>query len=466
MEETINERKANPVLKFFGSVKLAIVLLILLAVFSVAGTMIPQKEGAMEFIQGLNPATFNLLDFFGLFDLYHAGWFRLLIGLLALNLVVCSIERFPSAWRRVKARPSVDRSQPFENLPDTLVISTDSGYEEALRISQNLLKKRFRTLRSERKKDRVFFLAEKGSFSHLGVFLVHLSVLVILIGALAGSFFGFEGFVKIAEGETVDSIMPRSGNQSFSPGFEIRCDKFTVEFYDNGSPREYRSAVTFLVGGKEVEKRDILVNHPVTFNGITFYQSTYEKVAGRGLRIKLSKEGGKEDLKPIDAEIGQQIQLPGKEGFFQVLDIRHMGTAPAALVSVETGKGEPTRFWIFENFELIRSRLPEQMIKSPRFDPSAFKPYTFSLLGVQERYATGLQANQDPGVPIVWAGFILIVLGFIVTFFTSQQFVRVLVEKKNNKTVIMVTGSASRNRPALDRDLQRLVEDIRSLLAA
>jgi len=106
------------------------------------------------------------------------------------------------------------------------------------------------------------------------------------------------------------------------------------------------------------------------------------------------------------------------------------------------------------------------MINSPKFDPAAFKPYTFLLLGVQERYATGLQANQDPGVPVVWAGFILIILGFIVTFFTSHQTIRMFVENKGKKTVIRVTGSASRNRPALDRDIQRLAEDIRSLFAA
>ena len=456
---------SNPVWKFFASVKLTIVFLVLLAIFSVAGTMIPQKEGAMEFVQRLNPTTFNLMDFFGLFDLYHAGWFRFLIAMLVLNLVVCSLERFPSAWKRVKARPSVERTKPFEELPDTLLISTERGYQEALGNCLNLFKKRFSAFRSEETGYGTFFLAEKGRFSYLGVYIVHLSVLVILIGALAGSFFGFEGFVKIPEGETVDSIMVRGGNQSLSPGFEIRCDRFTVEFYENGSPKEYKSEVTFLSGGKEIEKRDILVNHPATFKGITFYQSTYEKVAGKELRIKLRK-GLDEDLETIDAEIGKKMELPGKEGFFQILDVRHMGTVPAALVSVEIQGAEPTRFWIFEDFEHIKSRLPAQMINSPKFDPAAFKPYTFLLLGVQERYATGLQANQDPGVPVVWAGFILIILGFIVTFFTSHQTIRMFVENKGKKTVIRVTGSASRNRPALDRDIQRLAEDIRSLFAA
>jgi cytochrome c biogenesis protein len=428
--------------------------------------LIPQKEGAIEFIQGLNPNIIKILEFIGLFDLYHAGWFRLLIGMLAINLVICSIDRFPSAWKRFAASPSVDRIHQFEDLPDNLMFSVNASVWQSCERISTLLNRRYRRVRFKENNDRFFFLADKGRFSHFGVYILHLSILVILLGSLVGSFFGFEGFVRIPEGEKVDSIMLRNGTASISPGFEIRCDDFTVEFYENGAPREFRSTLTFLIEGKELEKKDILVNHPVVFGGITFYQSTYERVAGKLIRLKITtSEGGKID-ESLTLEIGQKIDLPGKEGTFDVLEVRHMGSVPAALISVETGKSDPTRFWIFEGFETIRSRLPEQMLRSPRFDPKAFKPYIFVLEEVQMRYATGLQANRDPGVPLVWSGFFLITAGFILTFFSSHRHIRVLVEKGKNKVHVKITGSASRNRFALERELQRLVQDIKSLFPA
>lgn len=462
MNKTDKEKEANVIWRFFSSLRLTIALLIVLAAFSVAGTLIPQKEGAMEFIQRLDPSTVRLLETLGLFDMYHAAWFRFLIGMLALNLIICSLDRFPSAWKRFKAQPSVDRSQPFEDLPPEQVIEVTEPYLDAVKKVKGLLSSRFRRLRTKEEASRTFFIADKGRFAHFGVYLVHLSVLVILVGALVGSFWGFEGFVRIPEGDTVDSIMLRNQRGAVSPGFEIRCDRFTVEFYENGSPKEYMSELTFIVDGKEVEKRRILVNHPVTFGGITFYQSTYEQTAGRELRIGIKGAPLPQPL-VLSLEIGKKAELPGKEGTFEVIEVRHMGSVPAALISVAPVKGEPVRFWILEGFEEIKARLPEQMVSSPRFNPSAFKPYTFILEEVQQRYATGLQANRDPGVPLVWAGFFLITAGFIVTFFTSHRYVRILAMKEGDITKIKATGSSSKNIVSLEKEIKALVEDLKAL---
>jgi cytochrome c biogenesis protein len=463
MNKANKEKEANLIWRFFSSLRLTIALLILMAAFSVAGTLIPQKEGAIEFIQKLDPSTVRLLDTLGLFDMYHAAWFRSIIAMLALNLIICSLDRFPSAWKRFKAQPSVDRSQPFEDLPSDQVITVKEPYLDAVRKVEGLLASRFKRLRSKQDGSRAFFLADKGRFAHFGVYLVHLSVIVILVGALVGSFWGFEGFVRIPEGDTVDSIMLRNQRGAVSPGFKIRCDRFIVEFYENGSPKEYISDLTFIVEDKEVEKRRILVNHPVTFGGITFYQSTYEQTAGRELRIGIKSPSLPHGPLAMNLEIGKKAELPGKEGTFEVLEVRHMGSVPAALISVNPLQGEPVRFWVFMGFEEIKARLPEQMISSPRFNPSAFKPYTFSLEEIQQRYATGLQANRDPGVPFVWAGFFLITVGFIVTFFTSHRYLRVLAIKEGDITRIKATGSASKNMLSLEKEIKALVEDLKAL---
>src|SRR3990170_587754 len=93
-------KKTNVLWSLFTSVKLTLGLLIVLAVVSIFGTVIPQQEGAMELAEHLSPGLVNILISLQLFDMYHSLWFRLIIGTLALNLIICSLDRFPAAWKR------------------------------------------------------------------------------------------------------------------------------------------------------------------------------------------------------------------------------------------------------------------------------------------------------------------------------------------------------------------------------
>ena len=114
--------KKNPVRSFFASVKLAIVLLILISVASILGTLIPQQEAAGPFISRLSPGVADVLRGLQLFNVYHSAWFMILMALLAANLVVCSLDRFPMAWKRFRQVSEPDREDLFEKIPSDQVI--------------------------------------------------------------------------------------------------------------------------------------------------------------------------------------------------------------------------------------------------------------------------------------------------------------------------------------------------------
>ena len=135
------QSKSNPniVWNFLSSVKLTIVLLILLAIVSILGTLIPQGQDAADFAKTLSPATFRFFSTLQLFDMYDAPWFRLLIGVLALNLVVCSIARFSATWKRFNAKPAPDRSKPFENnAPEDALLVNLSAEDTAARVRKDI----------------------------------------------------------------------------------------------------------------------------------------------------------------------------------------------------------------------------------------------------------------------------------------------------------------------------------------
>ena len=465
MKKPDRKKGANTVWNIFSSVKLTISLLIILALVSIIGTLIPQGQGAVEFAHNLSPGTLRFFSSLNLFDMYHSVWFRILIATLALNLMVCSIDRFSGTWKRFTARPRPDRSKPFEDLPPDLTFRAESSLNEAGDRVGRFLGSRFKRTRSAESKDRVSFYGDKGRFSHFGVYLVHLSVLFMLAGSLVGSFLGFEAFVNIAEGERIGKVALKKGGISMDLGFEVLCDRFFVEFYDNGAPKEYRSDLRFFFDGKEVKKASTRVNHPVQFRGVTFYQSSYGTIPVNTVLLKIARKASERKETSVTAEIGKKIALPGEEGHFQVLDIKvdlKGILGPAALISVLPENGKEVRFWLFLDQEKLKDRFPPQMLKSPMLNPSAFAPYTFFLKELKMRYYTGLQVNRDPGVSVVWIGCFLMIIGFIVAFFTSHRRVWIRVLKTKKGVRISVAGTASKNPVGLERELRQLTSNLKN----
>ena len=462
MKNAQSKKKPNAIWEFLSSVKLTIVLLILLAIVSIAGTVIPQGQGAAEFAKNLSPAMFRFLSTLQLFDMYNAPWFRLLIAFLALNLVVCSIDRFPSTWKRFSSKPAPDRRKPFENntKEDCLEISVD-GNTASKRV-EKILKSGYKNVRQKTSGTDHFFYGDKGSLSYFGVYVVHLSVLLILVGGLMGSFFGFEAYVNILEGEKTDRVIIQKTMKPLPLGFEVRCDKFSVEFYKTGAPKEFKSKLTFLVNGKDVRKNDLLVNHPVEFGGVTFYQASYGSVADKEAHLRIDGKSNKPFSSEITVKGNISYPLPGDQGSFKVVDMRNdiMHLGPAVLISIKPNTGEPVEFWVFKNYDAVQKKLPPPMLASPKFNPEAFSPYRFSLESLQTVYYTGLQANRDPGVPVVWAGCFLMVSGLFVTFFMSHKrmWVRVLDQGKGAK--IEVAGTTNKNPVGLQKELMHLMANL------
>ena len=97
-------KNRNPIWDFFASVKLALFTLFFLATTSVIGTIIPQKETAQWYIDRYGEASANLFQILSITpDMYSSGWFLSLLGLLCINLIICSLDRFPGVWRQIKA---------------------------------------------------------------------------------------------------------------------------------------------------------------------------------------------------------------------------------------------------------------------------------------------------------------------------------------------------------------------------
>jgi len=467
MKNSNKEKGINILWSILSSVKLTLILLIILAITSIAGTLIPQQEGAIEFARGLSPGLLKLFRALQLFDMYHSFWFRLIIGFLAFNLVVCSIDRFPATLKVFRTVPKPDRMKPFENVAPERNFLVEGKTEDIADDVTELLRTHYKKIQCKNTEKGHFFYGEKGRRSYFGVYLVHLSILIILIGAIIGSLFGFEAYVNIAEGETVDTVRLRKNNIPRKLNFSVHCEKFTVDFYDNGTPKEYRSDIRFINDGKTERKGSLLVNHPMTYRGITFYQASYGSIPGDKVRLNVRREGNESKISTLEVETGKPTPFPANDGQFVVTDIRDdfMRMGPAARIVIAPPEGEEIHIWLFQHHEMITKRFPGIFEKFPKLNPGIYKPYVFSLVNIENIYYTGLQVNKDPGVSLVWIGCFIMVAGFFITFFMSHRRIRVRVSKTKGKTRICVTGMTNKNPVGLERELEQITHTLRNELS-
>lgn len=458
--------KRNPFWDFFSSVRLTIALLILLAVASIIGTLIPQQDEAARMAHGMSPALVQLFSTFQLFDVYHSFWFRIIIAALGLNLFICSLDRFPVTWKRFKGHDGMDRSSVFKDVPPQRVFSAAGEKAEATRRVAQAIKRRYRNVRIKNSDQEDLLYAEKGRYSHFGVYLTHLSVLFILIGGMIGSFFGFQAQINIPEGGSEDTVFLRRTGQPKGLGFSVRCDSFTVEFYENRMPKEYRSELSFLENGQVVQKASLLVNHPAEFRGVTFYQASYGTTAGDKVALRIEKEGSPKKETAVEARKGVPFKLPDDGGEALITDVQpdFMRLGPAAQIQIKPDSGEPVLFWIFLNSQAIGEQVPGLFERSPRFNYRAFKPYSFFLQDVQSKYYTGLQVNRDPGVNLVWIGCIAMICGFFLAFYASHRRLWVRVREKGKRVEVSVAGRSTKNRPAMNSELDRWGASLKDIL--
>ena len=473
---TDSDKTMDSIWKFFSSLRLTIVLLLTLAITSVIGTVLPQNESPDAYRQAFGDAGYGLFNFLGLFDMYHSWWFLLLLLLLAVNITVCSIHRLEATWKIIFRRAAKFRIESFRNNKSRVEFNVSRNSETMTPIVESYLSRHYRdSIRQNSPSGSVFF-AEKWRWSRLGVYIVHFSIILLLIGAIIGSIFGFDAYVNIPEGESTGTVRLIRNGEPLDLGFRVRCNNFDVSFYDSGMPKEFRSSLTLLDGNEEILTRDILVNKPLRFRGINFFQSSYGEMPPSGqsqsspqsVNLNITSKATSRTY-PLRTGIGQTLQIPEDLGTLQLrelisnYDFSGNDLGPTLVGSLVQKDGTQVELVLPLNFPTF-----DRMAQ--RLDPARSDAVLITVAGIEggtpgsqeQRYYTGLQVTKDPGVGIVYAGFILLLAGCTVAFFLSHQQVCIEVTSVKNKTRIAVSCRSNKGKPGMMRKAEEIREKLQS----
>jgi cytochrome c biogenesis protein len=428
-----------------GSLKLTLFVFLTLAVFSIIGTLLPQGMTERELHERFGPGLGHWIESMGFHDVYRTGWFRFLLLLLCVNLIVCSLQRLPKTLRLMRHEEGEVNPGKLLKLSHSVELTTHLPWEEATSRLTRVLTDGFAPPRISHHSDTYTAYAIRGKWSPLMVYVVHFSVLVVLAGALLGSIFGFKGFMQILEGESSDEVILTSGHQQITLPFKIHCDDFDVSFYDTGAPKEFRSDLTVLSDDQPVHRQTIRVNDPMSYAGITFYQSSYGSTL-KLAELELSDKAAGTSQK-VTLRFRETALIPGTRDRVQLVqyqpDFSRFGPAVGVVLQKE-GQEESSGSWILVNM--------------PDFHGNRIQNYHVKVLRTEASQYTGLQVKKDPGVWLVYAGFTAMIVGIGLACYTSQRKIWIWAAPKGNVQRIVIGGRANKNSLAFEAEFTQLCE--------
>lgn len=389
-------------LPLLADLRLAILLLLAIAVFSISGTVIEQGQ-SLGFYQANypeHPALFGFLTWkvllaIGLDHVYRTWWFLALLILFGSSLSACTFTRQFPALSAARRWQFYRQPRQFEKL--ALSAELDTGSLESL---GSLLKQR----RYEVFQETNCLYARKGLIGKIGPIVVHASMLLILLGAIWGALTGFMAQEMVPSGETfqvsnITQAGPWAGPQ-LPQDWSVRVNRFWIDYTPEGGIDQFYSDLSVLDSqGQEIDRKTIHVNQPLRHERVTLYQADWAIAA---VRVRVNNS--------------PTLQLP-----MAPLDTGGKGRI--------WGTWIPTKPDLSSGVSLIARDLQGMLLiydTSGKLVSTVRAGMSTVINGVNVAIvevvgSTGLQIKADPGIPIVYAGFGLLMLGVVMSYVSHSQ---------------------------------------------
>jgi cytochrome c biogenesis protein len=430
---------------FFASVKVAWILIILIALASIAGTLIEQESlyndwrpPELYYPERYGAIWGPLFMKLGLTHAYSSLWYVTLVVLLVINLIICSFQRLVPLHKML-VKPQVWKLPHFIHRQE-VVIEQEGTLAEA---EAKLKKRGFKVLREGE-----CLYADRGRISRYGPYIIHIGLIICAFAAFAKAIPGWDETrdVWIQDGQTVK--VPDTN-------FAITNKKFTVEFYENGAPKRYATEAVVSENGETKATKTIEVNHPLEWAGWEIYQSSWREEPGTAYL---------DVVNAIDNSVLTTVAL----------DLRQ----PEASYPLPGGYTLAVRDYLHD-FQLDpETKQPVNgsfEVKNPAFrveflDPSGkvvgaaahlvfgkdapiyTGPLYLKTAKVEPKLFTGLKLHKDKTAPFMFGGLFVVLGGLAITFFLFHY--QVWVREEDG--IILVGGRAYKNKYGLKQELNRL----------
>lgn len=410
--------------RFFSSIKLALILILVIGAFSLVGAFLPD------------------------IDMFHSWWFLGAGALLTLNIFVCSVNRWSNIRNSLNGG-AIKQKDTFYTTGNSRaeISAVPQGHAEAAKIPGKVLRQHGYRVRVENDKDHTYIAADKNRYFRLGTYVSHLSLILLVLAYILGSYLGFRNLdFTIAEGETREI--------GYNTGLAVKLISFVDEYYPDNTPKDYRSEVILYENGQEVRQAQVRVNYPLSYKGVRIYQSFF----GSAVRMQI-RQGDIilfQGNVPLDNVIESQgiqryvgfIEMPGTG-----LTIRLIGSAvnasdpmiPRGQLAVD----------MRQNGTQVGLKLAQKGV------PVTINDTEFTYQA--DTRFSGFQVSSDPANVFIWIASSLFILGISLVFYFPYRQIWVLSKSQTaGNTQMLIRMGAAKGFNA--SELESLAKEIRKNL--
>ncbi len=492
-------------LNFLSSVRLGVVLLCILVALSMIGMLIIQQNvsGFDTYFASLTPAERIVFGTLGFFDIYHSWYYNLLLLLLSLNIILASIDRFPSMWEQYFSKPKLTATRDWLLGQKENAVIENYGTDvssEADRIRSVFRKHGLKATVSEKQittyqiddagiKDfdkkvvtpvTVIF-GESGRINRLGAYIVHVSLLTLFLGHFVALRTGFDADVRMIPGDATDKIQMIQFDLDKKEKFDVQlpftmtCTDIQQKLVDPGGSIDVTNTLDWRTQMKVDDPEygtiiaDISMNKPFTYRGYRFFQAQTIPVGhARNIKLEVTPEGSGQPFY-VDIPRMGSVTLPDGtlieyDQFLPDFAFNSSGNPdtrsgdynrPAAVLNVTPPGGQRTQVFAFAGS--IAANMPVGAAKLG---------YKWVLAEFEKSpFAHVLSIKYDPynGAFIAWyfGGFGLMGALMFVFFFSHRRVWALVRPSENGGCEVVLGGNTNRNHVGFEEKFGRLAAAVR-----
>lgn len=484
-EESVATIALSKFLSLLSSVRFGVILLILLVILSMMGMVIMQKnvDGFENYYAGLMPSTRLLFRTLGFFDIYHAWYFNLLLLVLSLNIVLASIDRFPTAWRFFKHK-KLEAGRKFLESQEqhaSLVIEARDKSAASQQVAKAFRAQGLRPTVTE-KQGRAFVFGERGAWNRLGAYAVHVALLTIFTGGFLTAQFSREGQMPLVPGDSTNQMTNVAFNLDESSEvdtkrvpvslpFTVTCMDIQQKLINKDGSIMQNNTIDWLTRIRitdETGTREGLVhlNEPLDYRGYRFFQASFIATGNaRTITLRLTSEADGSTQEVIIPRNGSAQLTDGTRidyvDFFPDFSIINGKpdtksedyNNPAAVLKIKTPDGKQLQAFAFA------AELPSG---APVGAPVG--GYKYRIIDFEKvPYAHILSVQKDPGKTPFYLGGAMLIATLCGVFFFSHQRVWTLIEERADGKGfdVVLGGNTNRNKLGFEDRFKRLVNEIK-----